>query len=272
MITTDGSCTSLTYIYKNQELTWNFLNDKYLYYSTIIRIQQLYDIWGFKCNCLRCNAHFDDSRVFKCIKCTKSSIYVSYDIKYNKNGLDLDITTKFHDCFLCHYKLKSHEIQYYLSMEQRIDDILLTLINKNDMDFQGSLKHIENYLSKEHFKWFELYYSIINQFRNGKDHHLIFGKSYKYFLKKCYKSMDKIYNNCMNYCRWKIEWELLNCIINEKHQSLKATKAEKKLILKLFDSIQCIQKTNNKLFENIDDSVWKQIVQTVSRINEQHKI
>lgn len=255
MIFNDGSVKSLRFIKKNEELLWNFLDDKYLYYSTEIRITALYNVWGFKCNCYRCNAHFDDIRVFLCIKCGKPSIYVSYQYQNDKD--DLNILTKFHDCFQCHYKLKSHEIEYYLLIESKIDDI----IKSKDYDyaqFKQCLNHIKNYLSKEHFKWFDLYYSIII---NKK--YLLFNKSIKYFLKKCYKSLQS-YNNCMNYCRFNIEWKLFNCLIDERNErnerkSCDIDKKDRNLINKLFNSI----KESKDLFINIEEKKWIEICEFV---------
>ena len=235
MVINDGSVKSLRYIHKNEELTWNFLNDKYLYFSTEIRIAKLYDIWGFKCNCFRCNAHFDDVRVFNCIKCGKPSIYISYEINQNKDKNYLNILPKFHDCFECYYKLKLHEIEYYLSMETKIDDIIESILFKKcDYDqFKQSLNHIKNYLSQQHFKWFQLYYSIIN----NQENYLL------YFLKKCYKTSLKIYDNCINCCKFNIEWKLLNCIIDSDINNI-----NKRMSKKVYNSV----KQSKDLFMTID--------------------
>lgn len=84
LICPNGTIKTLTYIPKNKEIVWNFIDDKYLYKPFYIRQKQIFDNLGFVCQCKRCQNDCDinttdDTRIFKCLKCNMDSICVTYN-------------------------------------------------------------------------------------------------------------------------------------------------------------------------------------------------
>lgn len=258
------TCSPLRYINRREELVWNFLSDDHLYRSVPDRVCELHRIWGFICQCPRCQCHFDDSRIFKCVQCGKSSVYVSYAIEYGIAPFsDLAITTHFHDCFECGYALKSHEIAYYQSMERRIDDIVtkMRLDSESDLsseppsewEWESAVEHIEQYLSGGHCKWFELWQGILMCFGDCSDG-TVCGKSKVWVLKRCLRAMDRIYSE-MNAYRWSMEWMLLLLLVDNEDESAQRSKSDRRWITRLWGSVRRAK----GMFNPVDDDHWQSI-------------